>query len=145
MKVEAVVDATGLPLGVATDGASAPEAVLAGAALAGAALADIPPSVPIPDGVPVVADRAYDSDPLRGQLADDGFVLVAPHRKGRKRPPTADGRRLRRYRRRYIIERTFAWRHSYRRVVPRFERYVDLHDGFVHLACAFIALNRLVK
>ena len=140
MKVEAVVEATGLPLGVATDGASVPETVLAGAALA-----DIPPSVPIPDGVPVVADRAYDSDPLRGQLADDGFVLVAPHRKGRKRPRTADGRRLRRYKRRYIVERSFAWLHSYRRVMTRYERRVDLYDGFVHLACAFICLNRLVK
>jgi transposase len=90
-----------------------------------------------------VADRGYDSDPLRQQLAEEGFILVAPHRKGRKRPRTGDGRRLRRYRRRYIIERTFAWLHSYRRGVTRFERHVHLFDGFVCLACAFIALNRL--
>jgi transposase len=113
--------------------------------LAGVALADIPAGVLVPPGVPVVADRAYDSDPLRADLADDGFTLVAPHRRNRKRPPTADGRRLRRYKRRWIVERTFAWVHSYRRVVTRFERRVDLYDGFVHLACAFIALNRLVK
>ena len=102
-------------------------------------------SVPVAAGVPVVADRGYDSDPLREALAGDGFTLVAPHRKGRKRPPTADGRRLRRYKRRYVVERTFAWLHSYRRVVTRYERRVDLYDGFVHLACAFIALNRLVR
>src|SRR4029077_4816697 len=89
--------------------------------------------------------RAYDSDPLREDLAADGFTLVAPHRKGRKRPPTSDGRRLRRDKRRWIVERTFAWVHSYRRVVTRFERRADLYDGFVHLACAFITLNRLVK
>jgi hypothetical protein len=35
----------------------------------------------------VIADRAYDSDPLREPLAAAGFVLVAPQRKGRKRPP----------------------------------------------------------
>ena len=140
MKVELVTDAGGVPIGVATDAASVPETVLAGVALA-----SIPAVVPVPPGVPVVADRGYDSDPLREELAARGYVLVAPHRKGRKRPPTADGRRLRRYRRRYVIERTFAWLHSYRRVVTRFERYVNLHDGFVHLACAFIALNRLVK
>jgi transposase len=140
MKVEAVVEANGLPIGVATDGAGVPETVLAGAALA-----DIPAAVPVPDGVPVVADRGYDSDPLRGQLAGDGFTLVAPHRRKRTKPPTADGRRLRRYKRRYIVERSFAWLHSYRRVVTRYERRIDLYDGFVHLACAFICLNRLVR
>ncbi len=138
MKVEVVTDRTGVPIGVVTDAADVPET-----ALGPVALGIIPEDVGVPAGVPVVADRGYDSDPLREQLAEDGFVLVAPHRKGRKRPPTSDGRRLRRYRRRYIIERTFAWLHSYRRVVTRFERHVHLFDGFVCLACAFIALGRL--
>ena len=51
---------------------------------------------------------------------------------------------MRRYRRRWKIERTFAWLHIYRRVITRYERKVELFDGFVHLACAFIALNRLL-
>jgi transposase len=140
VKVEAVVEASGLPIGVATDGAGVPETVLAGVALG-----DIPAAVPVPVGVPVVADRAYDSDPLRERLAEEGFILVSPHRKGRKRKRTADGRRLRRYKRRYVVERSFAWLHSYRRVVTRYERRMDLYDGFVHMACAFICLNRLVK
>ena len=135
MKVELVTDAGGVPIGVTTDAANVPETVLAGVALAG-----IPAVVPVPAGVPVVADRGYDSDPLREQLAADGFI-----RRNRRRPRTADGRRLRRYKRRWKVERSFAWLHSYRRVVTRFERRVDLYDGFVHLACAFMALNRLVK
>lgn len=129
-----------IPIGVATDAADVPET-----ALAGVALADIPAGVVVPPGVPVDADRAYDSDPLRADLAGGGFTLVAPHRKSRKRPPTADGRRLRRYKRRWIVERTFAWVHSYRRVVTRFERRVDLYDGFVHLACAFSRHSRIVS
>lgn len=140
MKVEVATDRTGIPVGVATDAASVPEAVPAGAALA-----SIPAGVRLRWGLPVIADRAYDSDPLRAELAGEGFTLVAPHRRNRRRPRTSDGRRLRRYRRRWIVERTFAWLHSYRRVVTRFEKRVDLYDGFVHLACAFIALNRLVK
>lgn len=140
MKVEVVTEASGIPIGVATDAANVPETVLAGAALA-----DIPAAVPVPAGVPVVADRGYDSDPLREQLADEGFTLVARHRKGRKREPTADGRRLRRLKRRWKVERSFAWLHSYRRVATRFERRMDLYDGFVHLALAFMCLNRLVK
>jgi transposase len=140
VKVEVVADRAGVPIGVATDAADVPET-----ALAGPALASIPAGVRLRWGLPVIADRAYDSDPLRADLAADGFTLVAPHRRNRKRPKTADGRRLRRYKRRWVVERTFAWLHSYRRVVTRFEKRIDLYDGFVHLACAFIAINRLVK
>lgn len=139
MKVEVVTDRTGVPIGVATDAAGVPET-----ALGPAALAAIPAAVPVPAGVPVMADRAYDSDPLREHLAAEGFTLVARHRKGRKRPPTADGRVCRRLKRRWIVERTFAWLHSFRRVVTRFEKSIERYDGLVHLACAFIALGRLV-
>lgn len=135
-----MTEAHGIPVGVATDAANVPETVLAGAALA-----DIPPSVPVPAGVPVVADRGYDPDPLRAFLADQGFALVAAHRKGRERKRTADGRRPRRLKRRWKVERSFAWLHGYRRVVTGYERRMDLYDGFVHLALAFMALNRLVK
>lgn len=37
-----------------------------------AALADIPPAVGLPWAVPVLADKAYDSDPLRDQLVLGG-------------------------------------------------------------------------
>ena len=135
-----MVDRTGVPLGVATDAANVAETVVGPAAVAG-----IPAGVRLRWGLPLVADRAYDSDPLRLYFAARGFILIAPHRRGRRRRRTADGRRLRRYKRQWIVERTFAWLHSYRRVVTRFEKSINLYDGFVHLACAFIALNRLVK
>lgn len=111
--------------------------------LAPAALADIPPTVGVPWGVPVLADRAYDSDPLRERLDLDGFRLLARHRKNRTKPPVNDGRRLRRLRRRWVVERSFAWLKSFRRVSTRYERVCHLYDGFVALACAFIALARL--
>ena len=139
MKIEFVIEAGGVPIGVATDAANVPET-----ALGPAALSSIPESIAVPDGVPVIADRAYDSDPLRVHLAEEGFTLVAPHRKNRTKAPTSDGRRLRRYKRRWKVERTFAWLHSYRRVMTRHERRVELWDGFVHLACAFIALNKML-
>jgi transposase len=139
MKVEIVVEATGIPLGMVTDAASVSETLLGEVALV-----DIPATVAIPDPVPVVADRAYDSDPLRESMAEGGFILVSPHRKNRVKPKTNDGRRLRRYKRRWIVERTFAWMHSYRRVITRFEKRVDLYEGFVQLACAFITINRLL-
>lgn len=138
MKLGMVVERGGIPLAAETDAANVSEVVLGPAVLAA-----IPVAVAVPFGVPVLADRAYDSDPLREQLAAGGFTLIAPHRKNRKKPPTNDGRRMRRYRRRYVVERTFAWVQSFRRVATRFEYTVGLYDGFVSLACAFIALSKL--
>ncbi len=52
---------------------------------------------------------------------------------------TSDGRRERRLKRRWKVERTYAWLHSYRRVVTRYEKSRCRYEGFVSLACAFIA------
>ncbi|MFO0852108.1 MAG: transposase [Gemmataceae bacterium] len=136
--MELAVDRSGIPLGAATDAACVHEVNLGPAALA-----DIPPVVDVPWGVPVLADRAYDSDPLRERLDLDGYRLLARHRANRTKPPTNDGRRLRRLRRRWVVERTFAWVKAVRRVATRYEVKCHLYDGFVSLACAFIALNRL--
>ncbi len=138
MKLEVVVERHGIPLAAETDAAGVSETVLGPAVLAA-----IPAAVSVPWGVPVLADRAYDSDPLRERLDLDGFTLVSPHRKNRTKPPTNDGRVMRRYKRRYVVERTFAWVQSFRRVATRYEYLVDLYDGFVSLACAFIALSKL--
>ncbi len=56
----------------------------------------------------LIGDRAYDSDPLDEKLAQDGIDMVAPHRKNRRKACTQDGRTLRRYARRWIVERFFA-------------------------------------
>lgn len=70
-----------------------------------------------------------DSDPLRQRLAERGVDLVCPHRKGRKRKATQDGRKLQRYRRRWKIERTIAWLHDFRRTVTRYEVDAHLYHG----------------
>jgi transposase len=137
MKLEVVIDGRGVPLAVVPAAADVAEVDLAGPALA-----DLPAGIAVPAGVPVVADKGYDSDPLRERLAAAGFTLVSPHRANRTRPPTADGRRLRRYERRWLVERTNAWLQNFRRVVTRWERYSYVYHGFVQLACALIALSR---
>ena len=91
----------------------------------------------------LILDRGYDSDPLRGRLKEQGIEMICPHRRNRKKPKTQDGRKLRRYKRRWKVERTFAWLSNYRRLVVRWERSLVVYQGFFHLACALIALNRL--
>lgn len=90
----------------------------------------------------LIYDQAADSDPLRRRLATRRIELICPHRKNRKCPPTQDGRRLRRYKRRWKVERTISWLQNFRRLVVRYERYHQLFRGMVHLACLFTVLQR---
>jgi len=93
----------------------------------------------------LIADRGYDSDPLREQLAARGIELIAPHRKNRRKPATQDGRALRRYKRRWIVERTFACLGNFRRLVVCYDRSFTIYQGFFHIACFMIVLRRALK
>ena len=98
---------------------------------------------PPPQPVRLVVDRGYDSDPLRQRLATRGIEMICPHRKNRKKPKTQDGRKLRRYRRRWKVERTFAWLGNFRRLVVRYERKAEIYQAFFHVACLLITLRQL--
>jgi len=86
----------------------------------------------------LIVDRAYDSDPLRWRLAQRGIEMVCPHRRRRRRASLQDGRTLRRYRRRWKIERLIAWLGNFRRLVVRYERNILMYRAFVHVACLLI-------
>ena len=91
----------------------------------------------------LIADKGYDSDPLRARLKRRGIELIVPHRSNRTKPPTQDRRKLRRYRRRWKVERNFAWFGNYRRLLIRWERQLKMYLAFFHLACLMITLNWL--
>ena len=67
--------------------------------------------------------------------------MIAPHRRNRKKKRTQDGRKLRRYRRRWKVERLFAWLQNFRRLVVRYERYSSNYLGFVLLGSLVILLR----
>ena len=91
----------------------------------------------------LIADKAYDSDPLRMRLQKRGIELIAPHKANRVRKPTQDGRPLRRYRKRWKIERTNAWLGNFRHLVVRYDRLLHIYEAFFHIACFMIVLRRL--
>ena len=94
----------------------------------------------VPDQL--IGDKAYDSDRLDEQLLHEyGTEMIAPNRRGRRR--TQDGRSLRRYRRRWKIERLFAWLFNFRRLVVRYEYHAENFQGFVHLGALIILLRHL--
>jgi transposase len=78
---------------------------------------------------------------LRLRLAKRGIDLICPHRKNRARPKLQDGRKLRRYRRRWKIERSISWLSNFRRLVVRYERRAHLFRGLVRLACLYTTLR----
>ena len=132
-KMVVLADGQGLPVGVHVCSASPHEATLAEATIQAA------------HGQPqrVIGDRAYDSDPLRERLAEMGVELIAPHRMNRKRPPTQDGRALRRYKRRWKVERVFAWLGKYRRLVVRWDYDVKIYRAFVLIGMIMMLANQL--
>jgi len=89
----------------------------------------------------LIGDKAYDSDPLDAELAAMGIEMISPHHPRRRRK-TQDGRPLRRYRRRWKIERLFAWIVRCRRLVTRYEHKAENVLGLLQLACARILWTR---
>jgi transposase len=138
-----VVDGQGVPLGVHLDSASPAEVNLLELTLATIAVPRVGPGRPRQKPERVITDKAYDSDPLRARLARRGIELIAPHRRNRKKVHTQDGRKLRRYRRRWKVERTFAWLGNFRRLLVRWEHHLTMYRAFFHLACLLITLRRL--
>ena len=136
-KLMVIADASGLPIAVYTDSANPHEVRLV--------QATINEIVTLGRPRRIIGDRAYDSDPLDEALAGQGIERVAPHRKNRKKAPTQDGRLLRRYKRRWKIERLFAWLNKFKKAITRWERCVERFTALVHLAFSMILLRRVIK
>ena len=92
----------------------------------------------------MLGDKAYDSDGLDTTLAADwGIEMIAAHRANRK-TATQDGRVLRRRRRRWKVERLFAWAHNFRRLVTRWEVYPENFLAMWQLAAMLILVKRVL-
>ncbi len=128
-----VADRSGLPVAAHAASASPHEVTLVRDTLSNRFIEQPPEHL--------IGDKAYDSDGLDADLAGQGIEMIAPNRRGRKK--TQDGRPLRRYKRRWKVERLFAWLGNYRRLVVRYERHADNFLGFVHLGCILILLRHL--
>ena len=92
----------------------------------------------------LIADRGYDSNAVRGLLVKRDIEPIIPARSTNRVATHQDGRKLRRYKRRWIIERTNAWLQNFRRLVVRYERSAKNFTALVHLACALTTLKRVL-
>ena len=128
-----IADRSGLPIALHVDSASPHEVTLVHKTMQGRFLVQLPQRI--------IGDKAYDSDPLDDELKTRGVDMIAPHKNNRKRPKTQDGRPLRRYRRRWKVERLFAWLQNFRRLVVRYEYHLHNFLGMVQLGCIVILLR----
>ena len=130
-KIMAIADASGFPVAAHIENASPHEVKLVDKTIDNRFLDKTPDRLK--------GDKAYDSDPLDQRLKEDkGIELIAPHKQNRKKPKTQDGRKLRRYTRRWKVERLFAWLHNFRRLPIRYEYHAENFLGMIQLGCAII-------
>ncbi|KND45514.1 transposase [Streptomyces stelliscabiei] len=129
-----------------TDGHGTPLAVL----LTGGNRNDVTQLLPLLDAIPplrggvgrprrrpdsLFADRGYDHDIYRDQVRARGIVPAIARR------GTGHGTGLGTYR--WVVERTFAWLHGFRRLRIRWERRADIHEAFLKLTCCLITHRQL--
>ena len=137
VKIMIMVDANGLPIAVNTGSASPHESTLV------EPLFDFMISVDFPQKL--IGDKAYDSDRLDQELAARGVEMISPHRTNRKpENRTQDGRQLRRYKRRWTVERTISWLQNYRRLCIRWEKSTVMFQGFIHLTCSLLLMKEVL-
>lgn len=137
-----LADGAGTPLGVHLEKASSSEVKLVEATL---------DSVKVKAGKRkrgkpkrLIGDRGYDSNGVRALLVKRGIEPIIPARSNNQVATHQDGRKLRRYKRRWIIERSNSWLQTFRRLVVRYERSEKIFAALVHMACALITLKRVL-
>jgi transposase len=138
-----VVDGKGVPLGNHLDSASPAEIKLLEKTLNNIAVPRKGRGRPRKNPRRLIADKGYDSDGLRKRLKRRGIDMISPYRSMNKKQKYYDGRKMRRYKRRYKVERTFSWIGNNRRLVVRWDRDIVVYNAFFHIACLIITLRRL--
>lgn len=88
-----------------------------------------------PEGVTILADKAYDVDGFRDFLAEKGLKCCIPPKSNRKKPATY---RKRDYRKRHRVENAFQRLKEQRAIATRYEK---LSETFLALACLTAILD----
>jgi transposase len=110
-------------------------------ALTGGQRGDCPQAYALINRLPakvVMADAAYDADPLREAIAAKGAIAVIPNNPSRARKYPLD-RHL--YAQRHLVECCFSKLKQFRRVATRFEKTAKHYLAVVTLAATILWLR----
>jgi transposase len=137
-----LADGAGTPLGVPLEKAAPSEVTLVEATLANVKVQTGKRDRGQPKRL--IGDSAYDSNTVRALLVKRGREPIIPARSHNTVATHHDGRKMRRDKRRGIIERSNSWLQTCRRLVVRYERSEQIYAALVHMACALITLKRVL-
>jgi putative transposase len=133
-----LVDAAGIPVGLAVDGANRPDGKMAAATLDSMPVERPAPTAEEPQGL--CLDKAYVGDEVAGLAQEFGFTLHLP-------PKGKAAQRVKRHARatarRWVVERTHSWMNRYRGILIRWSKMPANYIALLHLALAFIIYGRM--
>jgi transposase len=130
-----LTDAQGIPLNVILTGANAHDVTQLLPLVDGIAPVAGKPGRPKRKPDLVQADRGYDSAAHRRALAQRGIESQI----AKRRTKHGSGLGVTRW----VVERTFAWLHQFRRLRIRYERLANIHEAFLKLGCCLICWRSL--
>lgn len=130
-----ITDANGIPLAIVLTGANTHDVTQLLPLVDGIRPVKGKPGRPRQRPERVQGDRGYDSEPHRKQLRQRNIEPVLAKRN------TDHGSGLGVFR--WVVERTLAWLHQFRRLRTRYDRRDDIHEAFMSLGCAMICFNYL--
>ena len=128
-----LVEANGIPVGLAIDGANRHDKKLVEATL---------DSIPVHRELPesgeeqgLCLDKGYDYDDIRELVAEFAFTAHVRTRGEEARALREEaGERARRW----VVERTHSWMNRFRRILIRWEKKAENYLALLHFACAWI-------
>lgn len=138
-----VVDGQGISLGGQLAMASPGEVTLVDSTLSAIKVSRQGRGRPRSNPERLTADKVYDADKLRKRFGERGIDVVVPHRRDRKSRNLLDGRKILRYRHRWIVERTISWLSNYWNLLVRHEREITVCRALIHIACLLITLRHV--
>jgi transposase len=132
------VDADGIPVGLAVEGANRHDMKLVQETLESIPVERPKPTPQEPQGL--CLDKGYDYDEVRDIAAEFGFTA---HIRSRGEEAQALKRKARAKARRWVVERTHSWMNRYRGVLIRWSKKAENYIALLHLSFTFIIYRRM--
>ena len=128
-----LTEASGVPIGLAIDGANRHDSKLVEATLESIPVRRPKPTRKNPQGM--CLDKGYDYDNVRDLVKEFGYTA---HIKARGEEAQAIKRQAGFKARRWVVERTHSWMNRFRRILTRWEKKAENYLALLHLVCAVI-------
>ncbi len=136
-KRSVLTEGHGIPIAIVVDGANRHDMKLLAATL-NATVTELPnPSEKEPQHL--CLDKGYDYDECRQETLKHGYT---PHIRSRGEEKKAKIENPDYKPRRWVVEVTHSWINRFRKILVRFEKKLECHQGLLQLACTYIVFKR---